>query len=128
MSSGILWASLLMQHETWPVLSLRGLPETVELGQQLVVRLPLLGVVPLWRHTITVVDGRPWKPARRNTADRYAPDGTTYSCRRPAASTPTRWASTPASSPLTQALAACFYLYRHRRCRPRAGAGLTVTT
>jgi hypothetical protein len=47
----------LLQHVTWPLLSIRSLPETLVPGQQVVVRLALLGVVPLWRHTITVVAG-----------------------------------------------------------------------
>lgn len=45
----------LLQHVTWPVLIIRGLPETFELGQRVVVRLSLFGVVPLWKHTITVI-------------------------------------------------------------------------
>ena len=44
-----------LRYVTWPILRICGLPETVAPGQQVVVRLVLLGIVPLWSHTITVV-------------------------------------------------------------------------
>lgn len=49
----------LLQHVTWPVLGIQGLPATVEPSQHLVVRLKLFGVVPLWEHTIVVLEGSP---------------------------------------------------------------------
>ncbi|GAA1430297.1 hypothetical protein GCM10009616_14490 [Microlunatus lacustris] len=45
----------LLRHVTWPILTIHGLPETVAPGRPVVVRLVLFGLVPLWRHTITVV-------------------------------------------------------------------------
>ena len=54
---GLMGKPALLRHVTWPILRIRGLPDTVAPGQRMVVRLVLLGVVPLWDHTITVTAG-----------------------------------------------------------------------
>jgi hypothetical protein len=48
----------LLRHVAWPMLALLDLPDQFEVGVPVVVRLRLLGVVPLWRHTVTVVSDR----------------------------------------------------------------------
>jgi ligand-binding SRPBCC domain-containing protein len=111
----------LLQHVTWPILSIRGLPETVVPGQRMEVRLALLGIVPLWRHTITVVTGdtldarteehggplRAWRHHLRveplsPTSCRYTDEVDIDAGRL---------------TPVARAMAALFYRYRHRRWR-----------
>lgn len=47
---------VLLQHVAWPVLMMPAMPREFSLGEEATIRLYLLGVIPLWRHTIRVVD------------------------------------------------------------------------
>jgi len=109
----------LLRHVTWPILSIRGLPETVVPGQRMVVRLALLGVVPLWEHTIAVVTGgdleacteehggplRVWR--HRLLVRPLAPTSCQY--------TDEVDIDAGRLTPIARAVATLFYRYRHRR-------------
>lgn len=114
----------LLQHVTWPVLSIRGLPETVELDQQVVVRLALLGVVPLWEHTITVVDGSPLE-ARTEEHGGPVRAWRHHLLVEPLSATSCQYTDevdidAGRLTLIAQAIAALFYRYRHRRWRALA--------
>ena len=46
----------LMRHVLWPIVTFPDLPEEYDVEHGVTVGLALLGVVPLWRHTIRVVE------------------------------------------------------------------------
>lgn len=46
----------LMRHVLWPVITVPDLPEEFDAEHGVTVGLSLFGVVPLWRHTIRVVE------------------------------------------------------------------------
>lgn len=117
--AGLMGKPALLQHVTWPVLTIRGLPETVEPGRRIVVRLALLGVVPLWQHTITVVAANPldaethehggplraWR--HRLVVEPLSPTTCQY--------TDEVYLDAGRLTPIARSAATAFYRHRHRR-------------
>lgn len=109
----------LLRHVTWPILTIRDLPETVAPGQRLVVRLALFGVVPLWEHTITVIAGGTLE-ARTEEHGGPLRAWRHHLLVEPLSSTTCRYTDevdldAGRLTPVARTAATLFYRYRHRR-------------
>lgn len=57
--AGLVAKPALTRHLLWPIVTFTGLPVGYDLEQGITVGLRLLGLVPLWHHTIRVVHADP---------------------------------------------------------------------
>lgn len=108
-----------LQHVAWPILVMPGLPDEFSLGDEVTFRLYLLGVFPLWRHTVRVVGAEPRAarteehggPLRSWRHDLTVTPVSEHSCRY----TDEVEIDAGRLTPLAAAVARVFYRYRHRR-------------